>query len=323
MAEPSPALTRVIDAFGGEARYSPEELAERTGLERDFLDRLWRALGMALAEGDRAVYTDDDLAAAERVAGLRKAGIPDAGILEIARLLGMTMSQLAAANREMISEAVSSAGVPEDERDERLAAAIRAFMPTVGDSLGYVLTLHLRQQITHDAVAGGDGEATQEVAVCFADMVGFTQLGEKLAPDELGRVTGKLSELASSVVEPPLRLVKMIGDAAMIVGPDTAGVLDAALELVERAAEEGGDFPILRAGVASGEALAQGGDWYGAPVNLASRITDRARPGSVLASSEVKEELEQRYRWSFAGGKRLKGIDGEVKLYRARRADPA
>ena len=106
----------------------------------------------------------------------------------------------------------------------------------------------------------------------------------------------------------------------MIVGPDTAGVLDAALELVERAAEEGGDFPILRAGVAAGEALAQGGDWYGAPVNLASRITDRARPGSVLASAEVQKELEERYRWSFAGGKRLKGIDGEVKLYRARRA---
>ena len=118
-----------------------------------------------------------------------------------------------------------------------------------------------------------------------------------------------------------MRLVKLIGDAAMLVGPEPGAVLDAALELVERASREGGDFPILRAGVASGEAVGRGGDWYGRPVNLASRITDRARPGSVLAAEQVHDALEDSYDWSFAGGRRLKGIDGEVKLYRARRLD--
>lgn len=322
MAETRPDLAPVLDALNGEGpRYSPAEIAERAGLELEFLDRLWRALGMALADPEDAVYSERDLDAARRVAALREAGLPDSGILQMARLLGMTMSQLAAANREMVVDALAAADVPDEERGERIAAAVEAFMPTVGESLGYVLTLHLREQIRHDAIAGTAPAGAQLVTVCFADMVGFTQLGEKLAPHDLGDVTGKLAELASSVVEPPLRLVKMIGDAAMIAGPRPEGVLDAALALVERAADEGGDFPILRAGVALGEAVGRGGDLYGAPVNLASRITDLARPGSVLASEEVRDALEDAYRWSFAGGKRLKGIDGEVKLFRARRAD--
>ena len=324
MNETNPALDRVVGALGSEGpRYTPEEVAAEAGVEREFLDRLWRALGMALADDDEATYTERDIEAARRVAGLRSAEVPDAGILEIARLMGMTMSQLAAANREMIGDVLSEEGLSEEDRAARVAAAVDAFMPTMGDSLAYVLGLHLHQQLRHDAITGLAGDGAQRVTVCFADMVGFTQLGEKLAPHELGQVTGKLSELAASVVEPPLRLVKMIGDAAMIVGPETAAVLDAALELVERASEEGGDFPILRAGVAAGEGLAQGGDWYGAPVNLASRITDRARPGSVLASADVHAALEDRYQWSFAGAKRLKGIDAEVKLYRARRAESA
>ena len=322
MAEARSNLEPVLEALSGEGRrYTPAEIAEEAGLERDFLDRLWRALGMALADPEDAVYTERDLEAARRIAELRAAGLPDSGILEISRLVGMTMSQLAAANREMVVDALEAADVPEGERGERVAAAVETFMPAVGESLGYVLNLHLREQIRHDAIAGTEADAAQTVTVCFADMVGFTQLGEKLAPHDLGQVTLKLAELAASVVEPPLRLVKMIGDAAMIVGPKPEGVLDAALALVERAADEGGDFPILRAGVALGEAVGRGGDWYGAPVNLASRITDRARPGSVLASEQVHEALEDAYRWSFAGTKRLKGIDGATNLFRARRRD--
>ena len=322
MAEPKFELGPVLDALGGAGpRYTSEEVVERAGVEREFLDRLWRALGMALADDDEALYSDDDVESAKRVAALRAAGVPDDGILEISRVLGMTMSQLAAANREMIIAALGKTQASEKELSERLTAAIDAFMPTVGESLGYVLTLHLREQIRHDATAGVDGDGAQRVTICFADMVGFTQLGEKLAPAELGHVTGKLGELASSVVEPPLRLVKMIGDAAMLAGPEPAEVLDAAIELVDRASREGGDFPILRAGVACGEATARGGDWYGAPVNLASRITDRARPGSVLASEEVQNALADDYQWSFAGGKRLKGFDDEVKLFRARRGN--
>ena len=316
---PLVAVDRVLSGEG--KRLTAAEVAERAEVDEEFLERQWRALGMALAGDDEPVYSERDVEAAKRLATIRAAGVPDEGILEIGRLLGLTMSQLAAANRRVIGEAFGAQSDDEYETAKQIAAAAEHFLPLIGDTLAYVLQVHLREQIRHDAYSGGGArdDGSEVVTVCFADMVGFTQLGEKLAPDELGDVTGRLNELAVSVVEPPVRLVKLIGDAAMLVGPETEPVLEAGLELVAAAAREGGEFPILRAGVACGEAMPRSGDWYGRPVNLASRITARARPGSVLVSEEVHEALGDAYEWSFAGGKHLKGIDGEVKLYRARR----
>lgn len=311
---------------GGDGRYTADEIAEKAGLPRDFLDRQRRSLGLALQPDDAAAFTEADLDAARRVAALREGGLPEEGILETARLIGMTMSQLAAANRTLVASTFLSPDDDEYKIATSLAAAAEAFIPITAQSLAYTLKLHLREQIRHDAVAAdgarGAGSA-QEASVCFADMVEFTQLGESLAPEELGAVTGRLSELAASVVEPPVRLVKLIGDAAMMVGPEPEPVTEAALALVEAAAEEGEDFPLLRAGIASGPALSRGGDWYGRPVNMASRVTTIARPGSVLATEAVQTALEETYAWSFAGTRRLKGIDGPVKLFRCRREQRA
>ncbi len=311
---------------GGGATRTAAEIAAESGLERDFLEQVWRALGLAVAADDAKAYTNRDLEAAERVAALRDGGLPDDGILEVARVLGMTMSQLAAANRTLIADAFIAPETDEHEIATRLADAARAFAPMFGESLAYVLNLHLREQIRHDAIAAGDvGEggiaSAQEATVGFVDMVGFTRLGESLAPEELGRVSGRLNELAAGAVAPPVRLVKLIGDAAMIVGPEPAPVTEAILELVESADSEGDGFPLLRAGIATGPAMTRAGDWYGRPVNLASRLTATARPASVLVSEEVREALADEYEWSFAGARHLKGISGEVKLFRCRRLD--
>jgi len=88
---------------------------------------------------------------------------------------------------------------------------------------------------------------------------------------------------------------------------------------LEAAELEGQGFPSLRAGVARGAALSRAGDWYGRPVNLASRITDIAYPGSVLCSAEVREAAANGHRWSYAGNRRLKGISGVEGLFRVRR----
>jgi adenylate cyclase len=311
---------------GGGRRYTVEEVAERSGLERERLEAQWRALGLAVPDDDQPVFTEPDVEAAQRIAALREAGIPDEGMLEMARLLGMTMAQLAAANRRLIGETYMQPGDTEYEVATRLATAARIFSPMMADSLAYLLNVHLREQIRHDAIgvaevsAGSLGSA-QEVTVCFADLSDFTRLGETLPPEELGAVTGRLGELASSVVSSPVRLVKLIGDAAMLVGPEPDGVLDSALDLIDAAEAEQESFPLLRAGVAAGPALPRAGDYYGRPVNLASRITDVARPASVLVDKRAREAAsEGRYRWSFARSRRLKGIDGEVKLFRCRRA---
>lgn len=111
--------------------------------------------------------------------------------------------------------------------------------------------------------------------------------------------------------------MKTIGDAAVFVSPDPGAMVAVGLSLVE-AVEEAG-LPSLRAGVASGPALLRAGDFYGHTVNLASRVTGTARPGSVLCTAEVHDTAPADFDWSFAGRHQLKGVAGPLPLYRARR----
>jgi adenylate cyclase len=119
------------------------------------------------------------------------------------------------------------------------------------------------------------------------------------------------------VTEPPVRLVKTIGDAAMYVSPDPGALVAVALSLCESVKEA--DLPTLRAGIAFGPALLRAGDYYGHAVNLSSRVTGVARPGSVLCTQEVRDAAPDAFDWSYAGRHRLKGISGAVPLHRARR----
>jgi len=117
-----------------------------------------------------------------------------------------------------------------------------------------------------------------------------------------------------------VRLVKTIGDAVMLVSPEAAPLIEQSLDLVAAAAAEGDQFPVLRAGIATGPTLPQSGDYYGRSVNLASRITGIARPGSVLVDTPTREGAgEEAFDYSFAGERKLKGIDARQKLFRARR----
>jgi adenylate cyclase len=74
--------------------------------------------------------------------------------------------------------------------------------------------------------------------------------------------------------------------------------------------------------VATGMAVSRAGDWFGSSVNLASRVTGAARPGSILVSESTREAIgeDNRFTWSFAGARHLKGIKSDVRLFRARRA---
>ena len=81
-------------------------------------------------------------------------------------------------------------------------------------------------------------------------------------------------------------------------------------------------LPRLRAGITYGSAVSRAGDWFGSPINLASRVTSTAaqlRPRVRGRREQIGDD--ERFRWSFAGEKELRGIDHEVNLFRARRAD--
>ncbi|MDT7732510.1 MAG: adenylate cyclase, partial [Mycobacterium sp.] len=94
------------------------------------------------------------------------------------------------------------------------------------------------------------------------------------------------------------------------------------MDLVD-ATDRDDDFPTLRAGIATGMAVSRAGDWFGSPVNLASRVTGAARPGSILVSESTRDAIgdDERFAWSFTGARHLKNIKSDVGLFRARRAD--
>ena len=125
--------------------------------------------------------------------------------------------------------------------------------------------------------------------------------------------------MASAVAEPPVRLVKMIGDAAMLVSTEPSAMLDAALRLVEAAEAEGEEFPFLRAGIAFGRRSPSRATTTAARSTWPAASPAIARPGSVLVDEATKEAAGDGFDYSFAGERRLKGFDSRAKLYRARR----
>jgi len=314
----------------GSERYTAGQIAEMSGVEESFLIAARRAMGLPVPEPDEAVYTDAELETARMTHVARAAGLTDDELLDLMRVLGRGLSQVAETLRALPLKLVLEPGMSEPELANRYAQAAGALYPLVNPLVESVLALHLKHATQSTVVSalersGGQLPGSREVTVCFADLVGFTRLGEEVAPDELGRLAVRLEALASDVVEPPVRLVKTIGDAAMLASPEPEPMLGTALSLIDAAESEGEDFPQLRAGAAIGQALPRAGDWFGQPVNLASRITAVARPGSLLVERELREAIDGPYRWSFAGERRLRGIRGPVPLYRARRqaADPA
>jgi adenylate cyclase len=252
-------------------------------------------------------------------------GISDEELLEVTRVLGYSLSQIVAALRSMFTQTFFKQGDSEYDVATRWAAAAEQLNPMLEEVVRYLLRAQQVAQLRQGVFdLAGLGSGATNVSVAFADLAGFTRLGEQVAADELGSVAGRLTALASDTAQPPVRLVKMIGDAAMLVSPDPKPLLDAVLDLVERTEAEGEEFPPLRAGIASGEGLSRGGDWFGAPVNLASRITDKARAGAVVVTSEFKDQVgEDGYSWTKLPGRRkFKGISEDQVLFRVRRADP-
>jgi adenylate cyclase len=312
---------------GAGRRYTAREIAEIVGLDLEQLRRFSAALGVPYTDPDEPRGTEADLEAARRMKAFLDAGLPEEGMLQVARTIGMGTSRIAEANRELVIRTLTQPGDSERDIALRFAAAAKVMMPLVGPTVAHALQANMLEQIRRDVIATADlasgavgGTAT--LTICFADLVEFTRLGEEIPAEELGLVAGRLEEMATAVAGPPVRLVKTIGDAVMFVSTDAESMLRASLELIAAAEAEGEEFPWLRAGLACGSVLPQSGDYYGRPVNLASRITGTARPGSVVVDEAVKKAAgEASFKYTYIGERRLKGIDSKVKLFRARFLD--
>jgi adenylate cyclase len=328
----SPMLMPAGRIVGDDGRYvSARKICDETGIDLELLQSIQRALGMPRADDpDAAILLRADSEAAARAKVFIDMGLSREQVIAVTRVLGHGLEQTAEAMRQVVLEAVIQPGATELQLAQAYEGLVQQVSPLLGPLCEDVLRVQLRHTLETEAVsvaerAAGTVPGARNITVAFADLVGFTRLGEAVPPEELENLASRLSDLTYDVVSPPVRFIKTIGDAVMLVSTDPVALLRTALELLAAAEkyEKYDDFPQLRIGLASGCAVSRAGDWFGSPVNVASRVTGVARPGTVLVSESVREAVGSAdgFSWSFAGGRHLKGVKGEVKVFRARRAD--
>jgi adenylate cyclase len=307
---------------------SARETSEQTGIDLEVLQRIQRAMGLPRVDDpDAAVYPRVDAEAAAFAQRFIELGMEPDQLVQITRMLAEGLSRAAEVMRYAALASVLDPTATELGIAKNSEALLRVVAPLLDPMVQEMLRLQLRHMMETEAVSATERAEGRRlpgarlVTIAFADLVGFTRLGEVVPPEDLEQLAHRLADIARDVAVPPVRFIKTIGDEVMLVSSDPVALLEAVVDLVD-ATEGDDDFPRLRAGVATGMAVRRAGDWFGSPVNLASRVTGAARPGSILVSESARDAIgdDDRFTWSFAGARRLKGIKDDVKLFRARRA---
>jgi len=160
----------------------------------------------------------------------------------------------------------------------------------------------------------------QEAAFLFADIARFTVYteiyGDALAAELAWRMRLGVEEQLGH----DAHVVKTLGDAVMVRIADPAEAAAVGLRIVSRALPAASDPPV-RVGIHFGPAIESDGDFIGAAVNLAARVSSLARPGQVLVTSDVAIAARGRgLRLDEFGERRLRNVAKPVPLYAAREA---
>jgi adenylate cyclase len=307
--------------FREEGSRTLEETAAAHGVDPDALESTRRALGLPTERG-APIYgaaLDDH---AQRLAVALEAGMPLEALEATNRVIGRSMAAVAAAARDALAALLAQSGVSEDERPLRAAEAVRALAPELERVLSYAFLEQVRDLVRRESgeslLASGEAADVRAVGIAFADLVGFTSMSQGLGPAELGGVAGRLEDLALEALRPGVSLVKTIGDEVMLASEDVPALVETVLDLVAAAAAPSEGLPPLRAGAAAGRALQRAGDWYGQTVNLASRLTALAEPGSLLVDEGVRQAAAETAPWSAHGACAVRGLDQPVSVHSAR-----
>jgi adenylate cyclase len=292
-AEARDALERLL--LDGPRRYTRLQIAEMAGMPPERTQRLWRALGFADVPDEDPVFTDADVAALGRLEALIESGFvgPETEA-SIARAMGQSLSRLADWQTDMLADVLAGAAA-QDGRDptpDEAVDAARALLPLLKDLQDYVWRRHLAANADRLLAATGGGDR-RELAVGFADLVGYTSRSRGMGGRELGAMVEDFESTAAEVIASRSgRVVKTVGDGVLFTAASAVDAAEIALDLPDRWNAE--DRPQLRVGAAYGEVLTRLGDVYSSVVNLASRLTSVANPSTVLVDRELARRLRGR-----------------------------
>jgi adenylate cyclase len=295
VADDRVALSLVQQVVDEPRPYSLEDLHEHSGVPVWVLRERYRALGFPEAMRYGATELDE----AETLAELLQVIGPDA-LVRVLRIDGQALTRIAFAHLDLvideIVEPVRRVGGDDIAVALALLEAHQTLTPLAGDMIRQSYQRILSQLLSSDLVAeatrtGGD-EA--DLAVGFADVVGYTSLSARVDPAGLEEVIEAFETRCYTVAGTldGVQLVKFLGDAVMLVATSPVLLATALLAIVNRPDADGplAGSPI-RAGLAAGPVIHRGGDYFGPTVNLAARLTDRARAGRLLAAADLEGEL--------------------------------
>ena len=280
--------------LGGPRRYGRREVARVVGVSVLSARKLWRALGFANIAEEDVAFTDADVAALARVVGAVRDGLIDEPTaIALARAVGQTTDRLVSWQVEALLEHLrDSAGAEGSEM------AVGHLVDLVDDLEQVVVYAWRRRLAAVVARLGADPDAGDDLqgsdlTVGFADLVSYTRLSQRLEQRELSQLVHRFEGLASDVVTAGGgRVIKTIGDEVLFTTDEPGQAAVIALSLSELMAVDR-LVPDVRVGLAHGPVLRSLGDVYGPTVNLASRLTALAQPGTVVTDHTTAALLQQ------------------------------
>jgi adenylate cyclase len=311
----------------GGRRRSLDEIVEETGLEPALIKRLWTSLGLPAPELDR--LTDEDAQALRYIASVLESGFPLVAFLQLTRVYGQALSQVADAETRLfhiyVHEPLMREGVPGLQMAEEMEHLARDLLPLSSPIMDYVHQRFLQHFVEQDVIGHMeqdlDGEAELgrlRMAIAFCDLAGYTRFTEEEGEEQALSYVESFIDAVTETLPDDARVVKTIGDEVMVVGSDVQALTDWAVGFQRLF----GDRPSPRIGVHYGGVIYRDGDYFGRDVNLAARVVARARGGEVLVTDAVVDAVRDSPHLAFddIGEVKLKGFDQPTRLCRAYQA---
>ncbi|MHB1837381.1 MAG: adenylate cyclase regulatory domain-containing protein [Solirubrobacteraceae bacterium] len=304
-------------------RTTAQQAASDVGVDIAVVHRLMRGLGMAPEEG--GTISAEDLELLRHAAAALAAGFPLDALIQLTRVYGQAMASVADAEVRLfhihVHEPLMRSGATGVEIAEQLDTLSRRVLPLVDPVLEHLHRRHLRFFAEQDAVSLIEGDADSDdmelgrvrVAIAFADLAGYTQMTEEQGEDAAVDAVEHFVTAVEATLPEDARVVKTVGDEAMIIATDAARLAAWAV------AFQRGQRPAPRIAVHAGAALYRDGDWFGKDVNIASRVSAQAGGGQVLVTRAVVE-LSDGGAIDFQpiGELALKGVRGPTEVFAAR-----
>jgi len=307
----------------GAPQFTGSEVASRAGVDRGVADRLWRALGFPDTDEDERAFTEQDVRAlriaTEGLDRLDSKAQEDAVemIVREARIFSAHMANLAEVEGEAIP-ALHALGVRERVIEEAVEDGFPGSDLEWLIAFGFRRLLHAAMRRQHNEPLEPAESSHPTLAVAFLDLVDFTRLSSRAGPEELDAVLARFETLVfDTVTELGGRVVKLIGDEAMVTCAAASDAVRAAQAVLSGCLDA--NLPAARAGVAYGPLLRRSGDYFGRPVNLASRLVDAADSGDVLVDEATAGSIRvSGIRLDSPQRRSLKGL-GTVPTWRVQR----